>query len=147
MFYSYYSPFEENLVNTYYYTTDSGYAVLNYCKGAIFPTTQFKHKNYIKNCIIENDSSIIIQFPGDSFLIRIDDQGLVKDTLSSNMRYEKNIMATFFNHYYVPIEVDSGILYCRCFIPSESDYQINYNSRKSRFSRPVLSKCIVGKKQ
>ena len=150
MYYSYYSPFEDDLVNTYYYTTDSGYAVLNYCKGSIFPTAQFKHKNYIQNCIIENDSSIIIQFPRDSFLIRIDNQGFVKDTLSSNMRYEKKekyIMATFFDHFYVPINVDSGFLYCRCFIPSEGDFQINYHSRKSRFSRPVLSKCIVGKKQ
>ncbi len=150
MYYSFYSPFEGDLINTYYYTTDSGYAVLNYCKGSVFPATQFKHKNYIQNCIIENDSSIIIQFPRDSFLLRIDNQGFVKDTLSSNMRSVKNekfIMHTFSKHYYLPVKADSGILYCDCFILSELDYVTNYNSRKSMFSRPVFSKCIVGKKQ
>ncbi len=145
---SYYSPVENAILNTYYYTTDDGYAVLNYCKESIYPIKQFMHKNYIQNCIVENDSCLIIQFSADSFLLRVDNNGFVKDTITLNMRYEneeKYIMTTIMEHYYVPSKGDSGMLFCNCFLPSETDFLLNYSSRKSMFSKPVFDQLIVEK--
>lgn len=145
---SYYSPVENSILNTYYYVTEDGYAVLNYCKNSILPNRRFKHRNYIQNYIIESDSTLIIQFPKDSFMVRINNQGTVKDTMALNTRVENEeayVVETFTNHYYFPVSKDSGTLVCEYFLPSESDFCNNYNSRSSKFSKPLMGIFVVGK--
>jgi len=147
---SYFAPVDQTIRNTYYYETEDGLAVFNYCKESILPSNQFVHKNYVSNYIVENDSSILIQFPSDSFFIRLTNRGEIIDTVKLRMGSEKEepyVMSTFLEQYYIPITKDSGTLYCDFFLPSESDFHCNYNSRKSKFSKPVLAKFIVGKKQ
>lgn len=141
-----YSPIEDSQVNTYYYVTESGHAVLNYCIGSILPYSKFEHKNYISNYFLENDSNLVIQFPRERYLIRINNKSEIKDTLKLRMRNktgESYVMETFNEQYYIPIAKDSGILICRAFLKSESDYCQNINSRIKKFSSPVFHTFVV----
>ena len=145
---SFYSVEENEQVNLYFYKNQSGKAVLNYCVGSLNPKTSFAVDNTFSNIIVENKSNALVQFGTEPFFYRINNSSFILDTLQLKMRQENNEFFTINTSpyfYYIPVEKDSGILFCESFLISESNYKLNTFSRKNAFSRPIYTEFSIGK--
>lgn len=145
---SFYSSEEKEQVNIYFYKNQSGKAVLNYCVGSLNPKTSFILDNAFSNIIIENKSNALVQFRTEPCFYRINNSSFILDTLQLKMRQENSEFFTINTSpyfYYIPVEKDSGILFCESFLISESNYKLNTLSRKNAFSRPIYTEFSIGK--
>lgn len=145
---SYYSVEENEQVNTYFYKDDKGKAILNYCVGSLTPKTTFTIDNTFSNVIVESQSNILVQYASYPFFYRINKNSRLIDTLQINMLQENGepfTLNTTPYFFYIPIEKDSGTLFCESFLLSESNYASSPSSRKKMFSRPIHTKFTIGK--